>query len=357
MVDPSRRSGCFPGSSRHALRARALGSAFGLGPAPRRGGIMLCLLVLAGCGLDPFNESPGGSIDLPTVGAGPYTRFDSDDSSPVDEPFVLFDREAELYDPEVLTGGAGLRIWMTREVPGPPDNDQQIFYAEVPSVHDEATIAPRLALAADQAWEEGRVAAPTVVDQGGGQLVMFYEGGVAARAIGRADSSDDGATWTKLAAPVLADATAPAAALADDRFELYVTRPDAPGIWRATGTDIFTLDGAPIVVARPGLAKAFDAGGVADPEIVIDRETTGRLHWGLFFVGDNVMPSDAANVIAAVGYAGSFDGVTWDRFGGAGAQLAAPATGPAVILSPAHGLMLYVEVKRGNRSIAAAHNP
>jgi hypothetical protein len=318
---------------------------------------VLFTILIAGCGLDPFGEGPGGATDLPTIAAGPYQRFASDDGTPADEPFVVSDGNADLADPAVLEGGAGLRIWMTRAEAGAPI---AIAYVEVAGVHAEPTDLPRIVLAADQPWEQGRVAAPSVVDLGGRHLTMFYEGGDADRAIGRADSTDDGATWAKAAAPVLTHATAPSAAFASDRFELYVTRTDAAGIWRATGADgvAFALDAAAIIEPRPGLAKAFDAATVGDPDVVVHRESTGRLHWGLYFVGTDLTPDDAGTMAhPAIGYAASFDGVTWERFGGAAAQLGAPATGPAVLIQPAHGLMLYVETKRGFRAIAAAHSP
>ena len=315
------------------------------------------LILVAGCGLDPFNEGPGGAENLPTLGAGPYARFASDDATPADEPFVFFDRSAELFDPTVIAGGPGLRVWMSREEPGPPDDDTQIYYGEVASAHDVPAGPLTLALAADQAWEQGRVAAPTVVDLGGKHLVMFYEGGTTARAIGRADSTDDGATWTKLAAPVLSGAMQPSAAFANDRFELYVTRPGSPAIWRAVGTDAFAFDAGPVLEPRPGLMKAFDADSLDHPCIVVHRESTGRLHWALFVVGYDAMPDDAGSAHPAIGYAGSWDGASWERFGGPAAQLGAPAVGPAVLITPAHGLMLYVDTKRGLRAIAAAHNP
>jgi hypothetical protein len=316
---------------------------------------------LAGCGLDPFGEASGGRDNLPTVGAGPWARFDPDDATPADEPWVLADAAAELYDPAVVRrADGGLRVWMTREPVGMPADDQEIDYAELASVHAVPDAAPRLALAADQTWEEGRVLAPSVVDLGGGHLAMFYEGGVADPAIGRADSTDDGATWQKQATPVLTGATSPSVAFVLGHYELYVARPGAPGIWRATGvagTDDLVLDAAPILEPRPGLAKAFDAADLSDPCIVVERETTGTLHWGLYVVGYATAPSDAGSGTPSVGYAASFDGIGWQRFGAAKAQLSPSETGPAVVLEPLSGVMLFADVKRGRRAIAAAHTP
>ena len=316
--------------------------------------------VLAGCGLDPFGEAGGGADDLPTAGAGPYARFASDDSTPADEPFVLFDPNAELFAPAVLPGGPGLRIWMSREVPGTPD-DTQIYYGEVASPHDVPSSPPSLALAADQPWEQGRVGAPSVVDLGGKHLVMFYEAGTTSPVIGRADSTDDGATWTKVGAPVLADAQAPSAAFVHGAFHLFAVRTGSPDIWHATANDAagdsFAFTSAPVMEPRPGVTKAYDADHLDEPCVVVETEQTGTVHWGLYAVGFASAPSDAGSGTPGIGYAASFDGDTWERFGGAAAQLSPTATGPAVLLTPAHGLMLYTDVKRGLRAIAAAHNP
>ena len=320
--------------------------------------VILLAIVIGGCGLDPFSEGPGGADNLPTSGSGPYARFESDDNTPADEPFVVFDNSADLSDPSVLTGGLGLRIWMTRT----PTNttDSQVFYVEVASPHDVPPNPPSLALAADQAWEGGRVAAPSVIDLGGGHLAMFYEGGATSPQIGRADSQDNGATWTKQPQPVLADAGVPSAAFLGDHYELYATRTGSPDIWRAVSADGiagFAFDAAPIMSPRPGLAKAFDADSLTDPDVFVERETTGTQHWTLFAVGFASAPSDAGTGNPSIGAMGSFDGVHWERYGAATPQLSQPATGPAAILSPGHGLLLYSEIKRGLRAIAAAHNP
>jgi hypothetical protein len=192
-----------------------------------------------------------------------------------------------------------------------------------------------------------------------GGYYMFYEGGVTKHQIGMASSSD-GINWTKQPDPVLADAASPSIAIVNDRFEIYVTRTGSPAIWRATspsGAPGFTFDAAPVMSPRPGLAKAFDADSLTDPDIVVERETTGTLHWTLFAVGYDVAPDDAGSGHPSVGAVGSFDGVHWERYGAAPPQLSQPATGPAVLISPAHGLMLYGDAKRGLKCLAAAHNP
>lgn len=315
---------------------------------------MIAVLV-GGCGLDLFGEAGGGKDNLPNAGAGPWARFASDDTTPADEPFVLFDRDAELFDPAVLGGGAGLRVWMTREAAGMPD---QIYYAEVADPHSLPAVAPRLALAADQGWEQGRVAAPSVF-RDGATLTMFYEAGTTNPAIGIARSTDDGATWTNKTMAI-ADARAPTAARIGDQYVVFVTRPGLPGIWRATSPTAapsFTFDPTPTIEARPTVDKAFDAADVGDPDLVAEDEGTGTAHYGLYYVGYASAPSDAGTGNPAVGYFGSFDGATWQRFGTEKPQLAAPATGPAVLHTPGHGTMLYVETKRGLRAIAAAHCP
>ena len=82
------------------------------------------------------------------------------------------------------------------------------------------------------------------------------------------------------------------------------------------------------------------------------------MRWTLFFVGSTMPPDPQTGLYnPSVGAAASFDGVTWERYGGAAAQLSADATDPAALIEPGRGLLLFVEVKRGLRGIAAAHCP
>jgi len=309
------------------------------------------VLALTGCGLGLIDGVDDPTAGLPTAGAGPYGRLDSDDNTPALEPIVIADRNADLYDPTALArDGGGFRVWCSRAV----DNDPamaEIYYAESPSPHDGPDLGPMRVLAATEAWEEGRVSSPSVVADATG-LVMYYQAG-AAPSIGVAHSTD-GVTWDKAAAPVLTGAEAPSAVIVDGETWLFVTRPGMTGIWRAVDAGAgFAFDPIPVVVPRPEVAKAFDRLTVSDPFALAVplRDGSTRVH--LWFVGTTNLPADRP----AVGYAGSFDGVTWLRFGGEKPMLIADATGPTVVLEASRGLMLFAEVSRGHRAITAAEHP
>jgi hypothetical protein len=184
-----------------------------------------------------------------------------------------------------------------------------------------------------------------------GGLVMFYEGGIAVPSIGRATSSD-GLTWQKDGLPVLAGASSPSVVFAYGQTWLFVTRPNEVGIWRAVDTgDGFLFDAAPVIVPRPEDPEAFDLLSVSDPFALavrtLDDDVTRIQLW---FAGTTNDPLDAVTI----GYAASFDGVDWLRFGGVNPMITADATGPTVVLGPAGGLMLFAEPIIGGRAVLTA---
>jgi hypothetical protein len=317
-------------------------------------------LIAGACGLGLTDERSGGAENLPTSGAGPYERIEFDFDSPINEPYVIEDRNASFRDPSALArGDGGFRLWFSRTAAG---GVPEIWSAELPGLHDLPDVGPNLAFAATDAWEMGRVEAPDVIEQPDGSLIMFYEAGdPTAPAIGRADSSDGGATWQKHAAnPVLDGAGDPAAVeIEDGDWQLYATRAGADGIYRADSADgvAWTFAPAPVIQARPSLDGAFDRFEVGDPFAIAGRSSAGRTVIGLFFNGADG-PDEDSDV--AVGYAGSFDGEVWDRFLGADATLLSrelPVEGPTVVLAPRSGTMFFHEVSTGRGKIAAATHP
>lgn len=321
----------------------------------------LVFLVLGGCGLGVTGESHGGGEHLPTLGAGPYGRLEPDFDTLADEPFVVSDRDVSYEGPSALRrGDGGLRLWFGMRDDG---GAQVIGAAEILDLHGQPDVEPHQVFAAleDWEWEGGRVTNPSVIElpeEEGGALVMFYEAGTDAPVIGRATSLDDGVTWEREAVPVLEGAASPGAAYVDGGYVLFVTRPDAPGIWRADSQDgeSFAFADAAAIVPRPGLEDGFDGRAVGDPYVLIDTSDAGRQHWGLWFTGSSDAP-DAGPAPTAVGYAGSFDGETWARFGGADPVLVAPGGSPCVLLDGGSGLMLYHEEQRLHLGIAAATHP
>ena len=114
---------------------------------------------------------------------------------------------------------------------------------------------------------------PHVVEAPGGALWMYVEVGRGG-GIARHVSADDGATWSLDPAGVV---LAPACA------------PEAP---------------AP-ACARP--SPPFDADAVGDPFVRRVTSPLGRTLWDLWYVGRE-------GGEAALGFAGSFDGVAWSRY-------------------------------------------
>jgi hypothetical protein len=328
-----------------------------------RAALLLALTVAAACGLGPFDDEPGGRDNLPTRAAGPYDKPEIDFATPADEPYVLADITANLRDPSPLNrAGGGFRIWYTRE--DPDDDSGEVWYAELPDVHSVPDVPAHLALSPDAAWEGEFVGEPSVVDLGGGRLVMYYRGGLDAPAIGRADSSDDGQSWQKHAGnPVLAGATSPAAALLADTTILYFVDPELPGIHAATATDgvAFERETAPVVSARPALADAFDTRRVGDPFALVTatRDAAEPVHVGLFFTGTRP-GGEPGTLLDAIGYAASYDGRSFDRFFGVEPVLEGgpPSDGGAGVISvAAGGVLFFHELVQTRYRIGAALHP
>lgn len=295
-------------------------------------------LLCAGCGL--LEGEGGGAEHLPIAGAGPYGFLsDFEAVTPLDEPFVLFEPGVDLGQPapvalangqtRVFYDRAGAEIWRVdlpslRELPGPPE----------------------VALVADADWEGGRVAAPALV-VAGPRLIAYYEG---AGGIGRASSVDGGVSWSKDGL-VLPDAAQPGAALVAGETFLYFTRPAVPGIFLARSSDglNFTVADRPVLLPR---AAAFDSVRVDDPTVVGRTTGAGVDHFGLFYVGTN------AKGIAAVGYAGSRDGVEFVALPAPILEpLGSSARAPGVLLATDHALLLVERERGGHRAIAAATEP
>ena len=332
-------------------------------------GVLGVLVVQLGCGVGPFDDEPGGRDNLPTRAAGPYSKLEIDFDTPADEPYVVIDRQAHVRDPAPLArDDGGVRLWFSHS----PINDDgtsdtaAIWVTELSGLHELADVAPVLALAPDADWEEDLVAEPSIVDLGDDHLVLFYRGGLTAPAIGRADSTDGGATWDKHPDnPLLEAARSPAAAaLPDGRFLLFFTRPGATdAILAADSQDgvSFTTRDEPVVTPRPDLEEAFDADAVGDPFalVTLPLDASDTFHVGLFFSGTR--PARTGDEpVTSIGYAASFDGSTFARFLGPEPVLEGgppDEAGPAVLLVPAGGILFFHEAPQNRDRVAAAVHP
>ena len=315
------------------------------------------MIACAGCGLGLFKDDRGGADHLPTQGTGPYDKTDIDFDTPADEPYVLADSQASLVDPSVLRrDDDGFRIWFGREHDDDQPGESQIWYAEIPTIQDLPDVRPELAVAADAPWEQGRVAEPSVIELENGNLIMFYSGGIDAPGLGRADSTDGGQSFTKHADnPIATGVTDPAVVLFEGHWLLFANRAQ-PGIWRATSDDgvNWTFGAAPVVVPRPQLPDAFDTGAVFNPFVIATITAAGQTHYGMFFNGSR--PSGDI----AIGYAGSWNSVSWDRFGGEDPILSSGPPeefAPSAVLETTRGILFFTQERNLRQRIAVALNP
>lgn len=328
--------------------------------------LALGLVLVPGCGLGVVENHSGGADHLPTQGAGPYGKPGLDLDTPADEPFVLGVFRSHLRDPSALwREDGGVRLWFGYQA-DLDDTRSEIWYAELADITELPDVPPEPALAADQPWEQGWVGAPSVVDRGRGELVMFYQGGVDAPAIGRADSVDSGRTWQKHpGSPLVTDAAGPALAVIPAEIQgdapgwlLHATRVGRAGIFRAESTDgvrwAFTDEA--VLLPRPDRADAYDRYTVSNPAIMVRVSGAGRPHYGMFFNGEG------EDGLVSIGWAGSFDGKEWQRFASPDEPvLVEPIEvsehGPAALLEADRGLLFFDQERQGARRIAVAVHP
>lgn len=308
--------------------------------------LILATAFAAGCGFGFVDDESGGAAGLPTSGAGPFRRLETNVDTPIEEPWLLSQRTLDFTEPALVArDGGGFVFFAARESPEPPAGDTQIWRGaarDLTQLPDEP-LAP--VLVADLPWEEGRVAAPAIVVLPD-RWVMFYEGGLAAPQLGRAESTDGGRTWVKSPAPVLADARAPGAAFDGTDTLLAFTRgttaAPTPGIWLARSADglTFAADPEPLIVPS-GAVDSFERVAVDSPSLAWLVETTGRGHWALWYGGLEEVPDEGDAPRYAVGYLASFDGIAWSRLAGGRPVLAVPAGAPVVVVDRTRATMLF----------------
>lgn len=314
-------------------------------------------LATAACGLGVADDTSGGRDALPITGAGPFEKLALDNATPVEEPWIAIDPILELGEPAILLrDGGGVHAWITRESADPPEGDTQIWFTEIPDLRD---LPPPYTpvLVADLPWEDGRVGAPAIVPLPD-RLVMFYAGGTA---IGRAESTDGGRTWTKRAEPVLTGAISPGAAFDGTTWLLAFVDPAAPGaaihLARSTDGVTFTRDPEPVLVPRGVVQEDFEAYAVTAPSLGWLVEGTGRGHWALWYAGAERPPPTDTRIEYAVGYAASFDGTDWQRIAGGRPIVSAPAGAPAVALDGNRGVLAFDALEGRRMAVGVAETP
>jgi hypothetical protein len=260
---------------------------------------------VAGCGAG--GDTGGLPTSAPISGGGTYNK--------VVGTYILVDTSTDLGDPTVLADGpAGpFTLWLTF-------GGTEIRRSVLPRLGVDAS-PPAPALVATEAWEGGRVAAPSVERSASGYQ-MVYEAGIDILATA---SSDDGTTWTGKT-PLGPHGHNPSLAAG----ALYY---DAEGeIW---------LQDTPTPLL-PGTA----------PEVrVVDA--AGRKVWKMVF---NCPGHDTPTAIC---YAGSYDGVHFETTEVPILQPEAPDEfGPTLALGDAQAVLFFGQQPTGlHVRIGAATSP
>jgi hypothetical protein len=154
-------------------------------------------------------------------------------------------------------------------------------------------------------------------------------------------------------------ALSPAAVTDGSTWYLYFTRPFGQGnqaIYGLTSTDGMSFPGEPFLVmqTRPLDGGAFDELAIGQPFATGGLDEVGDLQIGLFFVGTS------GKVVNAIGYAGSRDGVSFERGNNGKPVLDANSpseNGPGVLIGPAQAVMFFSQIRAGISSLAAATDP
>ena len=317
------------------------------------------LLLMSGCGIGFADDASGGKNDLPTVGAGPFKKLPFDENTPADEPWLATERTLDFTEPAIVArAGGGFVYFVTRELPDPPIGDSQIVRGAIADPTQLPDEPPVPVLTADQPWEQGHVAAPSLIDLGDGHLLVYYEGGTNPAQLGRAESTDGGVTWQKSAAPLLDNALLPSVANDGALWLAVFVRPGLPELWIARSDDGLTwvADTQPILQPS-GLADSFERLALSSPHLAWLEESTGRGHWALWYGGLEDVPDPGDAPRYAIGYAASFDGMDWDRLAGARPVLSAPAGAPAVLVEGARATLLFDAANGRRLAVGVASHP
>ena len=274
-----------------------------------------------------------GSLDnVPSSGVAPYTKVDLDPDTELTQPFLIVPETAdvEYREPAILARDDRFYLWVEvgRFLGADQSNAHtssaiRLFESDSAASWIDANGGEPV-FAAEREWEADRVGAPTVIHHGGA-FRMWYVGADGA-GIGAA-SSPDGLTWTRLSdAPVLTPTqgwesgtvSAPCVVFHDGLFRLwYSAGANGTRIGVATGTAIGyaeSVDGltwtkprdAPVLTAW----QPWESGAVSSPTVVVDR-TVARTIYRLWYTGNR--PGDPFVDDASVGYAGSLNGLDWEK--------------------------------------------
>ena len=300
---------------------------------------MAIAIFAAACGTegDPF----GGADYTPSSGVSPFKKVDIDKKHELTQPFIMFpgyDKSAEYLEPEVIKSGK--KLWMWFEL-ARFDGSGELTESGIYLIWSYDGMIWNYAngglpvLEPDLDWEEGHVGAPAVVEKDG----TFYMWYCAAQGklIGMA-TSVDGIDWTKQPTPVLlpdqpweeGHICSPAVVYHKGRFRMWYAggrsvragqgfcgakaigyaesadgiswvKRDASGNSSANGGQT-----QPVLTA----SQSWEGDAVGYPSVKVEKNLD-RWIYKMWYTGQT--PGDLFFGDASIGFAGSTDGIRWEK--------------------------------------------
>ena len=249
----------------------------------------------AGCAA--LGGDDGGSANLPDRGIGGWVRVVDPES-----PWVIGDLTApRMAGPSALVVDARVVMILQRET------GETATLVRVEGGLDGTSFGAPEALVPPISGRE-----PSLGQASDGTFWLAYEGddGLAfAR-------SNDARTFSDVASSgVDALAEAPSMVIEGTEVHLWSARDGRLFHQRATLGETLAFDAA-VEVFAPGedcvdrngeAAPCWDAGGIVDAEVRLATSPTGRKVYRMFYTG-------SGGRVARLGFAASFDGVTWSRY-------------------------------------------
>ncbi|NLH47531.1 MAG: hypothetical protein GX444_02895 [Myxococcales bacterium] len=309
---------------------------------------LLLLVVLLGCG--GAGDRYGSITGMPAAGISPWYKVDMDPTVDLVQPYILVgDTTHYLTEPSyIISGGLHRVIYEIVEYDETGDTILGSTLAMATSadgIEWQPANDGQPVLIPDQPWEGDRVGAPALL-AAGGRYLLWYVGGRGA-GIGFAES-DDGLVWEKSADnPVLvpdqeweADLVAAPSVFshhgtyrmfysggAVDGTEIAVLAGSAIGFADSPNGLVWTKRDAagrtsksdpgevrPVLTASQpweGMDEETGLGGVmASPCVRVDHPADRDI-FRLYYTGNQV--GEPVLIDTAIGYAGSFDGIHWEK--------------------------------------------
>ncbi|MCB9534293.1 MAG: hypothetical protein H6698_08315 [Myxococcales bacterium] len=276
------------------------------------------------CACGSLGGDGGGGENLPNRGVIPfnYQTVVEGSGEPEPDPYVILDPDrAELGEPFADLVGDGVRLWVERRS---RDGDELGVFESPDGRTFDGAYAPQLTAAAFaelSGVDAADIGAPSVFhttagetwlaldwnDDDGVAVLRLEPAPVAVVAlVSAADRGVDGLSSPSIAASPAGDGLVLFATAVRDGGDpiIVVAALSSDGVGPLADA---VPSGVPCVDAEGAEVACWDADGAGAPDVRLARTAAGRRYLRMFFAG-------GSDLDEALGFAASFDGVTWDRY-------------------------------------------